>query len=231
MAMIHGGGGIKDDKVAINVFYNWYYKPEDRMIILMEICQLYENHKESLLPYLNNIKYVLAKGKQHYLDVGLDPYLVGEISQMKDTNISFEAIYDRFDYPIIWINHKIQEIEAWIGFEDRIKGKLSQHEIITYFKRLCDFPLKNGTRVVILQEEIVLNLVYANFAGFSTKMNKQKLETPNIKQNELRAFIYAFYEKHSLEAKTEPYIHFMKDNFSIFDNTSFETLKKSFSKK
>ena len=55
--------------------------------------------------------------------------------------------------------------------------------------------------------------MYANFTGFSEKRDRLKFAIP-CSQIEMRKFVYAFFQINSLENQTEPYIHFLKNNFS-----------------
>lgn len=113
---------------------------------------------------------------------------------------------------------------------NKITGKLTQEQILAYFNQLCDFPSKTGEKKQMLTEKEVYDLVASNFAGFSEKIERRKFHTPHINQKQLRKFVHVFYERNTTETKTIPYIYFLKDNFSIFDNTSLETLSKSFNR-
>lgn len=231
-SLIKGGIGITTNKeISIDLFYNWYFNLEQRSSILNILIESFGKEKEVLIPYLKNIKFVLEKGKWHYLEVAMNPMMKESLQGiLSDNEITFDSIYNRFDSLIIVIDNKLAEIQAWKEFDDRIKGKLSSHEVLTYFKQLCNFPSSTGEKKVVLIESDVLHLVYSNFAGFSEKRDKHKFETPNIKQIELRKFVYEFYRQHSLATKTDSYIHFLKDNFTLFDNMSVESLNKCFSR-
>jgi hypothetical protein len=113
--------------------------------------------------------------------------------------------------------------------DNRIKGKLSKQEIEKYF--ITAFSEKQKDLNPILDEEQINNFLYSNFADFVPAKVAIKFQTVNITQKKIRAIIYDFYLKHSNETKTDIYITLLKNSFSNFDNTSFETLRKNFSKK
>lgn len=228
-----GGEGISDENgVSSTVFFNWFYPAEVKILIINDLCDTMKLDLELLLPYLQNIKLILEKGKIHYLELSLNAYLQEELSQLTSAPITLDTIYERYDYPIRWIIMKEQELKKGkeMEYEDRIKGKLDKNQITAYFMQLSDFPFSNKGRKEILTPEQISHLVHANFAGFYPKVDKQKWNTPGIKQNQLRKFVYTFYLKHSILSQTEDYIHFLKDNFSLFDNTEFQSLKSNFSK-
>jgi hypothetical protein len=89
---------------------------------------------------------------------------------------------------------------------------------------------KDNSGSLIISEPEVDYLLQANFAGFSSKAPIKKLN-PYINQANLRYFVYQFYMKYSRSShEAEKYALFLKNNFSQFDNTELEAIKKAFSR-
>jgi len=118
------------------------------------------------------------------------------------------------------------------AMDDRIKGKLPKDDVEKYFMKLNDYSNKEQkARVQVLTKEQVSHLLHANFVGFFPKKEVKKFDTPLISQGELRRFVYVFFTQHSSQNRTEEYVYFLINNFSKFDKTEFNTLKRNFSKK
>jgi hypothetical protein len=114
--------------------------------------------------------------------------------------------------------------------DSRIIGNLSHEEIRDYFMKLTDYPVKKGGRIKILSKEQVNHFLKANFAGFDPQVEPNKMDTPGMKQGDIRKFIYKFYQKHTTKTRTDQYVHLLLNNFSIFNNTTFKTEKANFSR-
>lgn len=112
--------------------------------------------------------------------------------------------------------------------DNRIKGKLTKAEIEKYFKD--SFSAKQKDQNPILTEEQIKQFLHSNFANFSPIKEVVKFDTPNTNQTQVRKIIYNFYKKHKLKNRTDDYVNLLKNNFSTFDSTTFESEKANFNK-
>lgn len=114
---------------------------------------------------------------------------------------------------------------------DLIKTELKYEEVYDYFKAL-HFNLKEDVRLTLVQVE---NLIYSNFYFKNSKTQpptkihlKIKLEKQIVTQ-----FIYKFYlhvDQNPYNKKLEDYVHFAINNFELYKNDNFSSLKSNFSK-
>ena len=111
--------------------------------------------------------------------------------------------------------------------DDRIDGNLSKEEVKAYFMKLNQ-PQYDGQPVLSVNQ--IDTLLHANFQGFENRCDIEKFDTPNFNGLQLMRFVHEFYDMHCLIARTGEYIHFLKNNFSRFDNSSFDTVRSNFSK-
>jgi hypothetical protein len=138
---------------------------------------------------------------------------------------SSPVVYDNASIVLNWINIKLSELEI----DNRIKGKLNQIEIEEYFMKLSEFNYHKG-KVEILNKMQIMELLQANFYGFEPRQEIKKLKLPKfVTPKILTPFIYEFYLIHCSEPrkKATKYIEFLKNNFSLYDNTSNDSLKSN----
>jgi hypothetical protein len=115
--------------------------------------------------------------------------------------------------------------------DNRITGKLSKEEVKSYFMTLTEFPLNNNDgKVQVLSEQDVMYFLHSNFTNFQPKKEPKKFTITAINNTTLTQFIYQFYKLNCTKKRTIPYIHLLKNNFSIFDEIEFDNLKKNFSR-
>lgn len=112
--------------------------------------------------------------------------------------------------------------------DTRINCKGATNDIKNYFLKLSQ---KNEDGFPILKEEEITHLLQANFTNFALRTNIKKI-TPNLNQANLRYFIYQFFLKYSKTThEADVYARLLKNNFTQFENTEIDVIKKSFSKK
>lgn len=112
--------------------------------------------------------------------------------------------------------------------DTRIDCKANDEQISAYFMKLAQ---KDKTGQQIMKKEDVEYLLCANFKGFQPEVNSRKM-TPHINQANLRYFVYQFYFQYSKTThEADVYARFLKDNFTRFENTEIDVIKKSFSRK
>ncbi len=130
----------------------------------------------------------------------------------------------------IFLIEKLKNIQSLLSFpeeEHRIKCRANKEEIKNYFFKLTE---KQSDSKPILSEEQVMHLLHANFADFNPPKEKIKFKTTNTTQTFLRRFVRAFYLEYTFERTTEAYINLLLENFSIFENNTFESERSNFSK-
>lgn len=112
--------------------------------------------------------------------------------------------------------------------DNRIDCRADNEKIIAYFMRLAQ---KDEAGQQIMRKEDIELLLSANFKGFQPKANI-KITTPHLNQANLRYFIYKFYFQYSKTThEAEVYAYFLKNNFTQFENTEIDVIKKGFSRK
>ncbi len=113
--------------------------------------------------------------------------------------------------------------------DNRYKGKLRPPDITTYWMQLCTYEVK-GKVVEVLSEVEVKQFLHSNFWGFKPMKPVSKLTAKNISNSELRAFSKRFFDQFNHDVQTTAFIRILKNNFSNFDSTTEESLRKNFSK-
>jgi len=221
---VYSSPGYNEEKgIQMEHFATWSYCGEIKIVLL-------ESLKEALPPsilkrVLEDIRKVLESSKNYFLEAssGNTSYDV--------FSISIVEIISRFNDPIEWIERELNQISLEEGTDTRIGGLLSPDEVRSYFMELTRFYNAKGKGPIeILKPTEVDHLLKANFQGFFPIVGKKWFQTDGINKTELRKFVYRFYERHSQQAKTGPYISFLIDNFIHFKDSKFNSLQSNFSK-
>lgn len=134
--------------------------------------------------------------------------------------IAYEEYLERF--------YDLHNKQNLAGTDVRIYNCMcNKEEIRDYFMQLK--KLKENKKSIFSDEQIE-NLLYSNFSAFNPPKEKVKLHCPSRFKKDIRELVYKFYIKCSEISRTDEYIHLLKNNFQIFDETTFESLKKNFSR-
>lgn len=135
-----------------------------------------------------------------------------------------------------WLEtHNVENLPERFGAQQasiadqRYRGNLTPEEVQRYWMQLCAYKSK-GKVVEVLSEPEVKQFLHANFWGFNPLRKVEKLTIRNVTQAEFRKFCKAFFDRYTENNRTQPFIRILKNNFSIFDDTSESTLTKNFSK-
>lgn len=114
---------------------------------------------------------------------------------------------------------------------DLINTELKYEEVYDYFKAL-HFNLKEDVRLTLVQVE---NLIYSNFY-----FKKSKIQPPTkihlkikLEKQIVTRFIYNFYlnvDRNPYNKKLEEYVHFAINNFELYKNDNFSSLKSNFNR-
>jgi len=218
--------------------------PPDVPLIIDSTHHLYFQFLETALMFYEPplIKYFLtyqfnnfkgnvdAKNKEAFLGQVLFVIYPNIESKSPNNNLyRREKIFD-------WLEtHNIENLPERLSKQNpsnednRYKGRLTPEEVSKYWMQLCNYNIKSKV-VEVLNEFEIQQFLQANFWGFGPQMKVEKLDIKNISQAEFRKFSKDFFDKYSESNRTRPFIKILKDNFSIFDDTSEENLTKNFRK-
>jgi hypothetical protein len=153
-----------------------------------------------------------------------------ELIKLSETNLLLSSTYTKEIFPFINSNlSKYQQLYSKVldDTDDRIKGRLSKEEIENYFMQ---FNQKQKDNNLALTNEQIKQLLHANFKDFKPRIPIRKLDTPNITKSELIEFVRVLHRRHNRSNRTGQYVALLKENFSIFDDTTLVSLKSNFSR-
>ncbi len=222
--------------------YDYLLKsPASVPIIIESKHHLYFHFLEAALmfydPFL--IKYFLthqynnfkgnrdAKNKEEFL--GKILFLIYPHIKLISPNNNLHRKEKIFDWLESHNAGNLPERFSMVKPDNRYKGQLTPEEITRYWMQLCNYKKKNSV-VQVLNEAEVKQFLHANFWGFPQSVI-EKLNTRYISQTEFRIFCKNFFDSFKNDNQSSEFLAILKANFTIFDNTKIENLKKDFSKK
>ena len=197
-------------------FASWLYmnevKKSQRMAFLDYHMGAYEGDP---LDFWDFVQHSPAKP----FDPDMDDYMRLLMQSAPETGAKVEWLQLRRDFAY-------RRLRVFRQDDPRIKGRLDNAHIRQYF--IGSFLPEKGEP--IMPREDVEYFLRANFAGFEPREEPRLLETKGA-QISITRIVRMFFDEHSIKTtEAQVYCQMLKDNFSVYGETTMKSLKSNFAK-